>query len=165
MGLMTAGCENASQVDGVTWNQNSETLADPTAPGSTGDMASYGSFNWAYGGFKGSGASHSGVTISNLRMNGMNLTFNYDTDLSAWGFSSGQIGALACFFVKNSAGQWVGGKFDWISSSRTHRGLAHCNHYEGWTLNGIPNPTEAAFVIVHPDGKRRSNVLTSPWSR
>jgi len=179
MGLMSAGCEDSSRVDGVAWNKaeapadptapgaSAEAPADPTAPGVSGDAVPYGAFNWPYGGFNGRGASHSGVTISGLRFVGNTLFFNYDTDLSAWGMSHGDAGgALACLFVKNTSGQWVGGKFDWISSSRTSRELKHClEGYNGWSMAGIPNPCEAAFVIVCPKGGRRSNVLSGTWRR
>ncbi len=177
LALLTVGCENANQVDSASWNDvaNKESPTTPTdsptdtPPGTTtsGDAVSYSSFNWIYGGFNGAKASHSGVSISSLRYSGNTLFFNYDTDLSAWGLASGDhTGALACLFVKNTAGQWVGGKFDWISSSRTSRGLEHClNGYNGWSMSGIPNPCEAAFVIVSPDGRRRSNALVGTWTR
>lgn len=182
MGLFTAGCEDASRVEGVSWTNNTPENTDTTTPPSldpgTGealppgldsylDAVSYGSFNWTYGGFNGAGAPHSGVNISGLRFVGNSLHFNYVNDLSAWGLSDGDAGgALACFFVKNTEGQWVGGKFDWISSSRKSRGLEHClSGYGGWSMRGIPNPCQAAFVIVSPNGKRRSNVLAGTWTR
>lgn len=183
MGLFTTGCEDASRVEGVSWNANApavnaDSTTPPTVDQGTGDVlppgidsyldaTSYGAFNWAYGGFNGAGASHSGVNISGLRFSGNSLHFNYVNDLSAWGMSHTDAGgALACFFVMNTEGQWVGGKFDWISSSRKSRGLEHClSGYNGWSMRGIPNPCQAAFVIVSPDGRRRSNVLAGTWTR
>lgn len=185
LSLFTAGCEDASKVEGVAWNGSGPNVSADTTPTTTTgtttdtgtgttpvvdaytDAVSYGSFNWVYGGFNGAGAPHSGVNISGLRYSGNTLFFNYVNDLSAWGLSNGDAGgALACFFVMNTAGQWVGGKFDWISSSRTSRGLQHClTGYSGWSMSGIPNPCQAAFVIVSPNGDRRSNVLVGTWTR
>jgi len=174
MGLMSAGCEDSSRVDGVAWNRTSteapvdeNTPGDPAALGSAGDMVPFGALNWTYGGEKCSGAGHSGVTISGLSMNANALSFKYNTDLSVWGISHGDTGnAWACLFVKNNAGQWVGGKMDWISSSRTSRDYHNVyGGYNGWTLHDVPNPCEAAFVIVHKSGKKRSNVITTTWRR
>lgn len=135
--------------------------------GGAGDAVSFGALNFCYGGFNGSGASQSGVQISGLNVSGDSLSFKYVKNLSAWGFSSGQADALACLFVQKADGSWVGGKFDWISSSRTSRNLENVvkYHYCGWSLSGVPNPCNAAFVIVHKDGKRRSNVISGSWKR
>ncbi len=189
---LTAGCENADPNPDVSWNgvsnqnaapqQNaapepSSTSDEPSAPsnGSTGgvpgvdayaDQAPFGSFRWSYGGFNGSGATHSGVNLSGLKISKGGFSFQYDNNLSAWGLSNGDASALACFFVQKSDGSWVGGKFDWISSSRTYRDLNHLHSgYGGWTLAGVPNPCRAAFVIVSKDGSKRSNVLAGTWSR
>ena len=106
------------------------------------------------------------MNISGLKLSSGGLTFHYVNNLSAWGLSNSDAGALACFFVQKSTGEWVGGKFDWISSSRTGRELKHClTGYNGWTMAGVPNPCQAAFVIVSADGRRRSNVLAGTWSR
>lgn len=141
------------------------TACESSSSGSDG--VGYSSLQFVYGGFDGSAAEQSGVSISNLSLAPNDLSFNYDTDLSAWGQSHGSASsALACFFVKRSDGSWVGGKFDWISSSRNSRDLSHIKaRYNGWSLAGVPNPTDAAFVIVHIDGRRRSNVLTAKWQR
>ena len=73
---------------------------------------------------------------------------------------------LACLFVKDNSGRWVGGKFDWISSSRRSRNFENIfNGYSQWSLANVPNPCQAAFVIASADGKRRSNVLVGTWSR
>ena len=134
---------------------------------SSSDGANFSSFNFTYGGFDGSNAVEDGVRISNFALAANDLSFNYDTDLSAWGLSHGNAsGALACFFVKRNDGSWVGGKFDWISSSRQSRDLSHIkSRYNGWSLADVPNPTQAAFVIISSDGQRRSNVLSGTWSR
>lgn len=173
---ITAGCENSDKTADVSWNgakPASASVADPASPASSsapaaaaGDAVSFSSLSWSYGGFNGSGAAPSAVTLSGLNISGNGMSFTYVTDLSAWGMGGGDIGAIAALFVKNSAGQWVGGKFDFISSSRTTRDFVNIfDGYKGWSLSGVPNPCEAAFVIVKADGSKRSNVISGSWSR
>lgn len=184
----TAGCENAEIQDNVSWNGTAPAAApqspapaapqeqaaapqDPAAPQSSapsgvGDAVSFSALKWTFGGVNGSGAVQSGVQISGLKLSANGFSFKYDRDLSAWGMSHTQASALACFFVQKSTGEWVGGKFDWISSSRTFRDLNHCKTgYGGWNLSGVPNPANAAVVLMTSDGKRRSNVLSGVWKR
>lgn len=180
--MMLFGCESSDVDLSSNWNNSSssdstqtsgdtqtstDSSSDATAGSTAGDQESFSSFNFCYGGFDGSAAVQSGVQISSLSFASDGLTFRYVTDLSAWGLSYDDAsGALACLFVKRSDGTWVGGKFDWISSSRTHRGFSgHVPGYNGWTLSGVPNPCEACFVIVSADGRRRSNVLKGTWTR
>ena len=114
----------------------------------------------------GSHASQSGVVIAGLSCSRGGLSFRYVKNLSAWGRSHGNAGDYACFFVQKADGSWVGGKFDWISSSRTTRGFENIfSGYNGWSLAGVPNPCNAAFVILNHDCKRRSNVISGRWSR
>jgi len=169
--LFLAGCEAYDYPEGSQDFRNANNnYADPADPAegapAVGDGASYSSFRWDYGGFNGSGASQSGVQISGMSVSSGNMSFRYDTDMSAWGMAHTDANALACWFVQDNDGRWVGGKFDWISSSRTSRSLSHVTSgYNGWTLDNVPNPCQVAFVIVHADGKRRSNVLTGTWKR
>ena len=136
------------------------------------DDVSFADFNWKYGGFRGGDAlfagdaEGSGPVISKLKIDNRGLSFNYDSDLSAWGLAHDDAGALACLFVLDNDGEWVGGKFDWISSSRNTRDFENIHTgYEGWDLSNVPKFTVAAFVIVSRDGKKRSNVITSMWER
>ena len=141
--------------------------APPATPDQSADEAEYGAFSWAFGGFDGSRAALSEPRIAALRMNGMSgLSYRWaGPDLSAWGLGHTDAAALACLFVQRADGSWVGGKFDWISSSRTTRDFKNLGGYQGWSLAGIPNPCRAAFVIVSADGRRRSNVITADWRR
>jgi hypothetical protein len=138
----------------------------PSPSGDVGvDQVPFGSLKWTFGGRpNGAGARNGGVVISGARFSPNGLSFTYNRDLSAWGCSSGELGGVACLFVRKTNGKWVGGKFDWISSSRRSRDFINVyGGYEGWSLAGVPNPCAAAFVIVSPDGKRRSNVITGTW--
>jgi hypothetical protein len=144
------------------------TPGTPTQPDTpAADEADYSAFTWAYGGFNGARAALDKPRIASLRMNGMSgLSYRWaGPDLSAWGIAHTDAAALACLFLQRADGSWVGGKFDWISSSRTTRDFKNLGGYKGWTLAGIPNPCRAAFVIVSADGRRRSNVITADWRR
>ena len=130
------------------------------------DAVPFSSLLWKFGGENGSRAAQSGVVISGLSCSKGGLSFRYVKNLSAWGRSNGQIADYACFFVQKTDGSWVGGKFDWISSSRSSRDFVNVySGYAGWSLEGVPNPCNAAFVIVSGDCKRRSNVIAGTWSR
>ena len=141
--------------------------APPATPDPAADEADYSTFSWAFGGFQGSRAALSEPRIESLRMNGMSgLSYRWaGPNLSAWGIAHTDAAALACLFLQRADGRWVGGKFDWISSSRTTRDFKNLGGYGGWSLAGIPNPCRAAFVIVSADGRRRSNVIAADWRR
>ena len=161
----------------TTAAQPASNAAAPSAePSSSGDAADadvgadqapFGSFSWSFGGKpNGRGARNGGVILSGARFSADGVSFSYSKDLSAWGYSRDALGGVACLFVQKENGQWVGGKFDWISSSRRSRDFANVYAgYEGWSLAGVPNPCTAAFVIISPDGKRRSNAIAGTWHR
>ena len=136
------------------------------------DAVDFSILNWEYGDFRAPTNSTRSATLSDLRMDRDGLRFKYVEDLSSWGLAKDQFeggphgGAYACLFVCDSNGRWVGGKFDWISSSRDSRDFENVyGGYGGWNLANIPNPCPAAFVIVSKDGKCRSNVISSMWQR
>jgi hypothetical protein len=190
---LLVGCESAD-VDGNFWQQeqaaaapaapqpatpaaeqpssgtqpSGNTPAPPApAPSTAGDEVSFSSLRFTYGNFNGARAGLSSPRIANLRFSSNALSYSWaGPNLSSWGMSAGQADAICCLFLQNSGGAWVGGKFDWISSSRTTRDLNHVRGgYGGWSLGGIPNPSRAAFVIISADGRRRSNVIAGTWQR
>ncbi len=159
----------AGSTKAATAANSTEAATDATAntAPAAGDQVSFGALSWTYGGKpKAGGARLSGVGISELSVSSGGLSFKYVRDLSAWGLANGQAGAVACLFVQNNSGKWVGGKFDWISSSRRSRSFTNIYAgYGGWSLANVPNPCPVAFVIVSSDGTRRSNVIAGTWSR
>lgn len=176
------GCESGSEtsfwkkdsdIPGSSPDTTNTAAADGSATATNADgtlvaadQVAYGTLRWSFGGISGGGYASEGVALSGLRISGKSLSFSYDTDLSAWGYGKDALGGYACLFVQKSDGGWVGGKFDWISSSRSSRGLENVlGGYEGWSLAGVPNPCAAAFVILDANKKRRSNVITGTWSR
>lgn len=136
-------------------------------PHPAGDYADFSAFNFKYGSFRGAGAvADENVEIGNLKLNPNGLSLTWVRGLEAWGLAYAEASALACFFVKNPNGDWVGGKFEWISTSRSTRTFNNIyDGYNGWILSDIPNPTDAALVIVSENGKKRSNVIGGEWRR
>lgn len=148
----------------------------PEAPENYLDEAQFSSFKWDFGGFRGGDAvsmaglagadSAGGPVIGDLKMGRDGLSFHYEEGLSSWGLADGDAGALACLFVLDNDNNWVGGKFDWISTSRQTRDFKNIySGYNGWDLSNVPKTTTVAFVIVSKDGKKRSNVITAQWNR
>ena len=131
------------------------------------DEVPFMSLNWLYGGLKGGDARLADVTIGDLKMKSDGLSFKWVNDLSAWGIANEDASqALACLFVQTAGGEWVGGKFDWISSSRTTRDFKNVySGYNDWSLANVPNPCTVAFVVVSKDGKKLSNVIRGMWQR
>ncbi len=155
---------NAKPAAGATTSASGN--GSTAAAGGVGDAVPYSALRWSFGGENGSRASQSGVVISGLSCSRGGLSFHYKKDLSAWGRSRGEASDLACFFVQKGDGSWVGGKFDWISTSRSSRDFENIyGGYCGWSLAGVPNPCNVAFVIVSGDCRRRSNVIAGRWAR
>lgn len=134
-----------------------------TPPQDPGDAVPYGALQWRYGGFNGAKAAHNPAVdprLANLRSDGRKVSYKFDRGLDAWGISHNDPKAIcAVFFLRDGA--WVGGKFDWVSTSRTSRELKHVESYNNWPGSGIKLPWRGrvAFVVISADGRRRSNVL------
>ncbi|MBR1608334.1 MAG: hypothetical protein IJ678_01825 [Kiritimatiellae bacterium] len=143
------------------------TTADASVATNYVDEVPFELLQWKYGGFKpATNAVRSTVTISMPRFSGDGMRFNWVRDLGAWGIPYEVPDALACLFVKNEEGEWIGGKFEWISSSRDAREFKNVRSgYNGWNLRGVPNPCAAAFVVFRKDGRRRSNIVVGLWER
>lgn len=169
-GLSQSGGGRASVISGIGDDDGIVDVEDlPEDASGYFDEATYGSFNWEFGGFNGSGAKESKVIIGGLEMEKNGLRFSYDFDLSSWGVEdpTDASQALACLFVLDNDGRWIGGKFEWISTSRTTREFSNIYNDQDYKFDfsNVPESTTAAFVIVSADGKRRSNVITALWNR
>ena len=136
---------------------------EPTEPGATVDAVDYASLRWSMGGFNGARAvRHDGVEIGGLNVGRDGMSYRWVRG------GCEQLGApsrtdssktLACIFYRDGSGAWVGGKFDWISTSRTTRDFKNIHDgYNGWNAAEFDAATEFAFVIVGTGG-RRSNVI------
>ena len=116
---------------------------------------------WKCGGFDGSKAREDPATqIRGLRISGDGLSYRWAAgDLSNWGLSRTDAGALACAFWWDGS-RWVGGKFDWISTSRLTRDFKNIrDRYHGWDPDAFLNAKRRAFCIVSADGRKRTNLL------
>lgn len=133
-----------------------------TPPATGGDAMDYALLRWQYGGVNASGAKLDSPRLSSLSCNGRSVSYRWEVGMSGWGLSNGDAGAICAIFFERD-GQWIGGKFDWISVSRTNRELKHVESYSNWVSSGIKLPWRGrvAFVVVSADGRRRSNVLVA----
>lgn len=133
------------------------------APSAETDAISFESLKWRYGGFDGSRATPvSGCEIAELRVVGGKMSYRWSQGgcelLGA--ADRGDANCIAALFVQGADGSWRGGKFDWISTSRTSRSFENIHgEYHGWPSDSIEKAAACAFVIVSKDGKRRSNVI------
>lgn len=137
-------------------------LAQPSASPTSSDAVDFASLEWAWGGFNGSKAKLvDGAEIGSLKVTADGMSYKW----VAGGCE--QLGALsrtdadhtlACLFVR-VGGKWQGGKWEWISTSRTTRDFKNVREgYGGWDASALGKATAFAFVIVSDDGKRRTNV-------
>lgn len=133
----------------------------------TPDEVPFSALKWRFGGKNGASAKQTSARIGGLSMSKDHLSYRWTgPTLASWGLANSDPGALACLFVQKTDGTWVGGKFDWISTSRTTRDFININSgYGGWSLAGVPNPCACAFVIVSSDCKKRTNVISGRWTR
>lgn len=118
-------------------------------------------FKW--GGFHGENAVEDpAVQIGSVRMSRSGMSYKWTKgSLRNWGLADGDAGALACaFYWDDSSESWVGGKFDWISTSRTTRDFKNINdeHYGGWNPDLFWRAKRRAFCIVSKDGRKRTNL-------
>jgi len=130
------------------------------------DAVDFSILKWTYGGVNGSKARLDSPRLSRLKASAKSISYKWDVGLSDWGLANAEAGALACLFVERKDGSIVGGKFDWVSTSRASRGLENVfGGYNGWTLSDVPNPCTIYYVVIDRDGRRRSNVISATWSR
>ena len=135
------------------------TKPEPDKP-VAGDAVAFPSLQWQYGGFNANGAVLSTPRLSNASCNGRAYYYKWDVGLSGWGLGNGDAGAICAVFIERD-GRWIGGKFDWVSTSRAFRELKHLESYSTWPSSGIKLPLrgKVAFVVVSANGKLRSNVI------
>lgn len=114
-----------------------------------------------FGGFDGSRAvEDENVQIEAGRMGNNGMTYRWKRgSLAAWGLADSEAEAVACAFFR-SGGRWIGGKFGWISTSRTSRSWNNIRSgYRRWDPAAFFAAEARAFCIVSKDGTRRSNLI------
>ena len=120
--------------------------------------------DFRYGGFRGGGSVEDPATqIKGFKFHSRGMSYSWAKgDLGNWGLAKTDAGALACAFYEDPAtGRWIGGKFDWISTSRTTRTWENVrDRYNGWDPDSFFSAKRHAFCIVSSDGRRRTNLIT-----
>jgi hypothetical protein len=132
----------------------------------SGDEMDFAQLDWTYGGFNGKNASPvNGCRISTLVVGSHSMSYKWEDggcELLGAADRGDYNATMAALFVLGSDGIWRGGKFDWVSTSRTSRSFENIEvGYHGWPEGAILDAAAYAFVIVGKDGKRRSNVIVS----
>jgi hypothetical protein len=133
-----------------------------TKQNADGDEVAFSALNYCYGGFKPKSDAKVCARIRSLSV-GKGMSYRWDNGgCENLGCKDAKdANALACIFFQDASGQWKGGKFDWISTSRLTRDFANIEqHYNGWNAQGFNNAHHYAFVIVSKDGAKRTNVIT-----
>ena len=127
-----------------------------------GDEVDFASLSFCFGGFKPKSDAKVCAKIRSLSVNEKGMSYRWDKggceDLGCK--DAKDANALACMFYQAN-GQWRGGKFDWISTSRLTRDFANIDgSYNGWDSKAFKSANHFAFVIVSKDGSKRTNVIT-----
>lgn len=148
------------------WIERNIITIDPTdeVPNdeSASDQVDFALMNFCWGHFNGKNAlAEPGVLIDDLRVSTNKMEYRWKQggceQLGAASASSAD--CLACLFCK-FGNEWKGGKFDWISTSRTTRDFKNVHEgYSGWDPEVFRAAKEFAFVIVSSNGKKRSNII------
>ena len=117
---------------------------------------------WTVGGFDGSRAKETpDAQVGGVKMDAKGMRYKWVKGgcenlgaVSARDYSH----TVACAFYWDGAA-WVGGKFDWISTSRTTRDFANIKDgYHGWNWRAFVDAERRAFCVCSADGKRRTNL-------
>lgn len=134
----------------------------PAGSAAEGEPLDFGALRWPWGGFDGSKAALSDkARIKALKVTASGLSYAWESggceDLGA--SSKTDASCLACFFCFDGSA-WRGGKFEWISTSRTSRSTGNIESgYNGWDAAAFRSAKAHAFCIVSKDGRRRTNVI------
>ena len=131
----------------------------------TNDDAIFAELNWMYGGFRAKGAVRDdNAVIANLSIHSNGMSYSWQAggcEVLGAKDRSDPDQTLACLFCLIN-GKWVGGKFDWISTSRVTRDFHNiATGYNGWDAAAIDKAEGFRFVIVSKDGSKRTNVIES----
>lgn len=141
----------------------------PAAPAAAepAEPLPWSSLLWDHGGVRAPSASLvPGARISSLRIASSSLSYRWEAggcELLGATSRDDYSHTLACAWYLGPDGRWHGGKFDWISTSRTSRDLKNvAERYHGWDPDAWRAAARRAFCIVSADGRRRTNLLVDP---
>lgn len=133
----------------------------PTPTPTASDGVDFALLDWRWGGFNGARAALADCRIAALKVTRNGLSYSWESggceDMGASG--PHDAACLACLFC-HVRDQWLGGKFDWISTDRRTRDFENIESgYGGWEPEAFRDADAYAFVIVSKDGRRRTNVI------
>lgn len=134
----------------------------PTPEPSEDDVP-YADLNFCWGGFKKNSKARIAARIKSLSVKSSGMSYGWKSggceNLGA-GSKTDAGATVACLFCKIN-GKWQGGKFDWISTSRTTRDFKNIQDgYNGWDKGAIGKASAYAFTIVSVKTDTRTNVIT-----
>lgn len=157
--LFCFGCSNIKDITEYIENKQHQ---DITQSMISDDAQKFAELNFCWGGFNGSNAVWNTATeISNLRIDSK-LSYQWlKGDCEQLGASDRADASqtLACLFCLID-GKWLGGKFDWISTSRVTRDFRNIEtSYHGWDASAISKASAYRFVIISKNGQSRTNVI------
>jgi hypothetical protein len=142
--------------------EQSPSVAPAPAPEEDKPAVAAPPMRWTFGGFDGSRAVETpDAQVGGVRMDAKGMRYEWKKGgcealgaVSARDYSH----TIAAAFYWDGAA-WVGGKFDWISTSRTTRDFANIKDgYNGWNWRAFVDAPRRAFCIVSADGKKRTNL-------
>ena len=159
-GFTNSTTSTATKTPATTSTATSTTST--SSSNSSVDEVNFSLLQWTYGSFKGGEAklgAQPRITGLKVSSNGMSYSWKSGGCENLGASSATDASCLACLFCYYG-GKWIGGKFDWISTSRRTRDFVNINgNYKGWSPTVFKNASAYAFVIVSKDGKSRSNVI------
>ncbi len=117
---------------------------------------------WCWGGFDGSHAEEvPEAKIKNLKVTDSAISYEWESGGCEALGAAGKDDAtktVACLFVTDGA--WKGGKFEWVSTSRTSRDAKNIlEGYNGWDAAAFKAAQGFRFCIASADGKKRTNFI------
>ncbi|MBQ6925555.1 MAG: hypothetical protein IJQ73_13020 [Kiritimatiellae bacterium] len=157
------GGEAAATSGEAATSPQSETSgeAETSAAAPAADAVNFAALKWCWGAFDGSKAAEdAGARIGSLKVSASGLSYKWEKGgCERLGASSASdASCLACLFCFDGSA-WRGGKFEWVSTSRTTRDMKNVESgYEGWDAAAFRSAKAYAFVIVSKDGRKRTNV-------
>lgn len=130
------------------------------------DEVPFEELKWTYGRVNGSSRKNIVATIAGLKVSENKMAYHWaDPGCEDMGAEHKHDAGhtLACMFFKNEKGEWLGGKFDWISTDRLTRSFENIyGSYRGWDGESFKKASEYAFVIIQYRGNKRTNVIKFP---
>lgn len=121
--------------------------------------------DFRYGGFNGSKAVEDpNCQIGSLRVSSTSLSYKWvkgGCETLGAKDKGDYSQTLACaFYWDEGSKKWIGGKFDYVSTSRTSRTFENIvDGYGGWDSVAFFKAKKHGFCIVSVNGKKRSNFI------